>query len=59
MKNAQFPPAKVELFEKPIKLFPKINLFSQDKKLKMTPTTRLWREKEPENDRLPQSGTGQ
>lgn len=59
MKDPQLPPAKVKLFEKPIKLFSKISLFNDDKKLKMLPATKLWPEKEPEDDRLPESGTRQ
>jgi hypothetical protein len=59
MKDQQFPPAKLKLYEKPLKLFSKISLFNQDTKPKMLPTTKLWPEKEPEDDRLPESGTGQ
>lgn len=39
---------------KPIKLFSTISLFGK-KKLKMTPATKLWPEKDKEDDRLPES----
>ena len=45
---------EIKLRGKPITLFPKISLFGE-KKLKMMPTTKLWPEKEQEDDRLPES----
>jgi hypothetical protein len=55
MKDQQLSPDKVKLFEKPIKLFSKISLFGDDKEVKILPKIDLRREKEQENDRLPES----
>lgn len=55
MSDQQLPRDKVKLFEKPIKLVPEISLLAGDKKVKMLPEINLRREKEQENDRLPES----
>lgn len=50
---------KIQINDKPIKLLPKIKLFDDGKKIKLTPVTALWPKKDEENDGLPEPGTGQ